>query len=62
MWGLGTLACSVLDWPVRRCSRGRAAAVTFEVPSSPASYDATTAGALWDEAGKAAGLGWDLCV
>lgn len=55
-WGVGTLACSMLDWPARRCSGGRIAGGVFEVPSSPASYDPRTAGELWDEAGKAAGL------
>ena len=53
-WGLATLAVSMLDWPVRRCTGGRAAGRTAEVPSSPASYDEKVASELWEEAGKAA--------
>ena len=51
---LATLAVSMLDWPVRRCTGGRAAGRTAEVPSSPASYDEKVASELWEEAGKAA--------
>ena len=50
-WGLATLACSALDWPMRR-----AFSETAEVPSSPGSYDERLGAALWEEAGKAAGL------
>ena len=50
-WGLATLACSALDWPMRR-----AFSETAEVPSSPGSYDERVGAALWEEAGKAAGL------
>ena len=56
LWGLGTLACSLLDWPVRRCSKGAMAGATAEVPSSPSSYNTQLAIELWDEAEKAAGL------
>ena len=34
----------------------RAFSETAEVPSSPGSYDERTGAALWEEAGKAAGL------
>lgn len=54
-WGIATLAVSMLDWPVRACSRGRFAGRTAEVRSSPASYDEATAGELWEKAGAAAG-------
>ena len=50
-WGVATLACSALDWPMRR-----AFSETAEVPSSPGSYDERVGAALWEEAGKAAGL------
>ena len=50
-WGAATLLCSALDWPMRR-----AFSETAEVPSSPGSYDERTGAALWEEAGKAAGL------
>lgn len=50
-WGAATLLCSALDWPMRR-----AFSTTAEVPSSPGSYDERTGAALWEEAGKAAGL------
>jgi NAD(P)-dependent dehydrogenase (short-subunit alcohol dehydrogenase family) len=53
-WGIATLAVSMLDWPVRACSRGRFAGRTAEVRSSPASYDEATASELWEEAGAAA--------
>jgi hypothetical protein len=56
LWGAGTLLCSALDWPARRCSGGRMAGATAEVLSSPGSYDARIAGDLWDVAGDAAGL------
>ena len=44
-------ACSALDWPMRRLF-----SETAEVPSSPGSYDERVGAALWEEAGKAAGL------
>jgi hypothetical protein len=50
-WGVATLACSALDWPMRRLF-----SETAEVPSSPGSYDERLGAALWEEAGKAAGL------
>ena len=53
-WGIATLAVSMLDWPVRACSRGRFAGRTAEVRSSPASYDEATASELWEKAGAAA--------
>jgi NAD(P)-dependent dehydrogenase (short-subunit alcohol dehydrogenase family) len=51
VWGVATLLCSALDWPMRRLF-----STTAEVPSSPGSYDERTGAALWEEAGKAAGL------
>ena len=51
VWGVATLLCTALDWPMRRLFR-----TTAEVPSSPGSYDERTGAALWEEAGKAAGL------
>lgn len=51
VWGAATLLCSAMDWPMRR-----AFSETAEVPSSPGSYDERTGAALWEEAGKAAGL------
>ena len=62
-WGLFTLMCSVLDWPARRWipkwvpfGVASVAQNTFEVPSSPGSYDETTGKALWELAGSAARL------
>jgi WW domain-containing oxidoreductase len=51
VWGVATLLCTALDWPMRRLFR-----TTAEVPSSPGSYDERTGAALWEEAGEAAGL------
>ena len=50
------MACSLLDYPLRRLSGGRVASATREVPSSAMSYDAAIASELWDEAGKVAGV------
>ena len=56
LWGAGALACSLLDYPLRRLSGGRVASATREVKSSAMSYDAAIASELWDEAGKVAGV------
>ena len=66
VWGLATVTCSALDWPARRLAKkapfffprriARNFFGSFEVPSSPGSYDERTGAALWEAAGKAAGI------
>ncbi|KAI3424130.1 hypothetical protein D9Q98_009490 [Chlorella vulgaris] len=56
VWGLSTLAHSLLDWPLRRLSGGRILAQTRCVPSAPLSYDSTLAAQLWDLSADAAQL------
>lgn len=56
LWGLTTLACSVLDQPVRGLSGGRLLASTAAVASSPESYDRARATELWTAAAAVAGL------
>lgn len=50
------LAHSFFDYPVRNLSGGKYLGTIAPVPSSPQSYDADLALALWDESARVAGV------
>lgn len=55
VWGVGTALLSLLDWPLRRMTKGAAwMSSTLQVPSVPASYDKELAARLWDLSADAA--------
>lgn len=60
IWGVGTLAASILDQPVRALSRGWLNTQTAAVESSPESYDQKRAAELWTAAAAVSGLPAEL--
>ena len=55
-YGALVVAHSLLDWPLRRLTSGRAMSTIMLVPSARQTYDRQLAAALWDAAEEAAGL------
>ncbi|KAL6750425.1 hypothetical protein V8C86DRAFT_2813036 [Haematococcus lacustris] len=54
IWGLTALQSSLLDWPLRKLTRGVLASGCRPVRSSTLSYDPTIAAQLWDVAAETA--------
>ncbi|GAB4813415.1 hypothetical protein N2152v2_000461 [Parachlorella kessleri] len=56
VWGLGTIVCSLLDWPIRNLSNGRWQSHVRCVPAAPLSYDEQLAKGLWEVSAEVAGV------
>ena len=55
-WTLTSTAVSLVDWPLRRLSGGKLLQGVRLVASSPLTYDAELARALWDASADVAGV------